>query len=161
MAPKSINDGRFSESLHVDFHKAVGCSVFKIGRWGVEIKPSTGVPGMGPIRVQCRGPSGLRFFCALPDDTDRYTITAMAYDKIQQSAEYENKKTQLSGHNIPLETIKEVVDNPTREETQKRGRKAYWGQPEGYPKPIRVVVSAINSAGNAIYRIVTAFKDSK
>jgi len=36
----------------------------------------------------------------------------MAYDKIKQSAEYENKKTQLSGHNIPLETIKEVVATP-------------------------------------------------
>ena len=84
----------------------------------------------------------------------------MAYDKIKQSAEYENKKTQLSGHNIPLETIKEVVDNPTREETQKRGRKVYWSKLETYVYPIRAVVSATTSAGNAIGRIVTAFIDS-
>ena len=48
------------------YRKGRGGVVFNIRRWGVDMKPSTGVPGMGPFWLMARGAFGSPVFILRP-----------------------------------------------------------------------------------------------
>ncbi len=80
------------------------------------------------------------------------------YDKIKPSRHFE-KNSDRPGHDVPLEDVTKVIEQPEDEEVQEDLRVRYWSFLEAYPSPVRAVVSACASGRSKIGRVVTAFID--
>ena len=80
------------------------------------------------------------------------------YDKIKPSRHFE-KSSNRPGHDVPLEDVTKVIEQPEDEEVQENLRVRSWRSLEGYPYPVRAVVSACASGRSMIGRVVTAFID--
>ena len=91
-------------------------------------------------------------------------LKGMKYDKIKPSRHYLKnlKERPGEGHDVPLEDVKQVIDEPIHEEVQpENGRIQFWGQPKDYLHRVRVTVSAAVSASvSVVLRVVTAHLDS-